>query len=108
LAPVWRSREHWIVKEFAASKGEGIAFVRSSLSLPPTDPWIVQVYIDRPLSINNKKFDGRLCVLVTLLAPIRIYLREFGLVRFATHLYDPETDDKVCPEWQTFHFSKHF
>lgn len=48
---------------------------------------IVSDYIQSPLTINGLKFDLRLYVVVTSLHPLRIYMFNDGLVRFATELY---------------------
>lgn len=47
----------------------------------------VQHYIRRPLLINGFKFDMRVYVAVTSLQPLRVYIYENGLVRFATTPY---------------------
>lgn len=51
----------------------------------PTDSAVVvQRYISRPYLINDTKFDMRIYVLVTSFHPLRIYLFQDGLVRFAS------------------------
>ena len=45
---------------------------------------IVSHYVQNPLTINGLKFDLRIYVAVTSLHPLRIYIHEDGLVRFAT------------------------
>jgi tubulin polyglutamylase TTLL4 len=92
LSEVWRTRRWWILKEFAASKAEGVAIVASS-SGPPRRPIVVQCYIERPLLIDRRKFDVRLYVLVPSIAPVRVYLHLLGLVRFATHDYGDDIAD---------------
>lgn len=49
---------------------------------------IVSHYIDDPFLINGYKFDLRIYVLITSINPLRIYVYQEGLVRFATIKYD--------------------
>ena len=52
--------------------------------LPVESPVVVQRYISRPFLINNTKFDIRIYVLITSFDPLRVFLYEDGLVRFAS------------------------
>ena len=54
---------------------------------------IASLYLDKPLLINNKKFDMRMYVVVTSFNPLRVYFYHEGLARFATEDYS--NDPKV-------------
>jgi len=60
--------------------------------LPRKRPLVVQSYLENPYLINNTKFDIRLYVFVTSVNPLRIYIYENGLVRFASLAYSSEMD----------------
>eukprot|EP01064_Diplonema_japonicum_P024147 TRINITY_DN34641_c0_g1_i1.p1 TRINITY_DN34641_c0_g1~~TRINITY_DN34641_c0_g1_i1.p1 ORF type:complete len:577 (+),score=109.66 TRINITY_DN34641_c0_g1_i1:46-1776(+) len=80
------TREVFILKPNAAACGMGIRLTAS----PPIDvkePCIAQRYIQKPLLINNTKFDLRLYMVVTSVNPLRVFLYNEGLVRFATEIY---------------------
>ena len=54
------------------------------MQVPLDEQVLLSQYIHTPLLIDGFKFDVRLYVAVLSYNPIRIYLFEDGLVRFAT------------------------
>eukprot|EP00746_Dinoflagellata_sp_MGD_P123622 gnl/MRDRNA2_/MRDRNA2_58246_c0_seq1.p1 gnl/MRDRNA2_/MRDRNA2_58246_c0~~gnl/MRDRNA2_/MRDRNA2_58246_c0_seq1.p1 ORF type:complete len:924 (-),score=137.93 gnl/MRDRNA2_/MRDRNA2_58246_c0_seq1:122-2893(-) len=85
-------RAMWIFKPANGSCGRGIKVMTNQVSAA-TDAdlskrsGVVQRYIYDPLTINGYKFDLRLYVVVSSYDPLRIYLGDEGLVRFATEKY---------------------
>ncbi|OMJ73556.1 hypothetical protein SteCoe_27720 [Stentor coeruleus] len=77
----------WIVKPACSSQGKGIFLVDSILDVPIDNICVISKYIENPYLINGLKFDIRLYVLVTSFEPLRIYLYEEGLTRFASEKY---------------------
>lgn len=55
--------------------------------VPLNESLVISRYIDNPLLINGLKFDMRLYVLVTSFDPLKIYIYNEGLVRFASEPY---------------------
>lgn len=55
--------------------------------IPKRRPVIVQHYIALPYLINSSKFDLRIYVYVTCYDPLRIYVYDNGLARFASVKY---------------------
>ncbi|XP_055919208.1 tubulin monoglutamylase TTLL4 isoform X2 [Eupeodes corollae] len=94
LKKVWpRSSAHstkWIVKPPASARGAGISVVNKWSQIPKDKSVVVQKYIEKPLLINENKFDLRLYVLVTSINPLRIYIYKNGLARFASVKYSSE------------------
>ena len=74
-----------------SAKGAGIFLLRSGQEhkLQPSDKYVVQRYIHKPLLLDGYKFDLRLYVLVTSVDPLRCYLFTDGLARFCTQQYAP-------------------
>ncbi|EOD14278.1 hypothetical protein EMIHUDRAFT_42604, partial [Emiliania huxleyi CCMP1516] len=93
-----RDREHferdyeegtvYIIKPPAQAEGRGIRLINRSDQLPGKGvSAIVQRYLGEPYLINGKKFDLRIYVAVTSFDPLRVYVFEASLARFATSDY---------------------
>lgn len=81
-------RPVYIVKPEASCQGQGIFMTQNGENVSPTDHYVVQTYIKKPLLIDGLKFDCRLYVLVYSIEPLRIYLYKEGLARFSTEKYE--------------------
>lgn len=80
-------REFMIVKPEMSCQGKGIFFTNRIEEINPIDKYVVQEYIKSPYLIEGLKFDLRIYVLVTSCQPLRIYIYDEGIARFATHMY---------------------
>ena len=81
----------WIIKPSSSSQGKGIIITNKSLDLAQKKEvsMIASHYIPNPLLIDGLKFDLRIYVAVTSIYPLRIYMYDEGLTRFATTPYVP-------------------
>lgn len=78
----------WIVKPTNLSRGRGIYIIDDISEVNIEDEAaIISRYVANPLLINGHKFDLRIYVLVTSYEPLRIYVYQEGLVRFASEQY---------------------
>ena len=91
------------------ARGNGIKVVNKWKDIPKSRPLIVQHYISKPHLINQTKYDLRIYVLVTSLCPLRIYLYDEGLVRFASNPYtaDNATLGDVYMHLTNYSINKH-
>ncbi|KAF0976997.1 hypothetical protein FDP41_003650 [Naegleria fowleri] len=103
-----KEQELFILKPFASSCGRGISVYNTKKQAPiPQDKRILaQEYIANPLLISGKKFDMRLYVLVSSYDPLRVYLHNDGLARFATEEYDMENLDSVFSHLTNYSLNK--
>lgn len=58
-------------------------------SIPKDETYVVQQYMQNPHLLDGLKYDLRLYVLVISCDPLKIYLYNEGLVRFATQKFKP-------------------
>ena len=80
--------DYWIFKPCASSQGKGIFVTNTLDDVPSKQSFMVSEYLSNPLLINGFKFDLRLYVALTSVNPLKIYIYEEGLARFATEKYD--------------------
>lgn len=122
-------KEYWstspsklfIIKPPASARGNGIKVINNiaqvpseALEYPKTEEglptkkstMIVQQYISNPCLLENgQKFDLRVYVLVTSVDPLRIYVNNEGLVRFASMKYTSQEDGIID---QYMHLTNYF
>jgi hypothetical protein len=78
----------WIVKPASSSRGRGIFLLKDLKDVPDDyEHYVVCRYISKPLLVSGYKCDLRIYVLVTSIDPLRIYIYNEGLVRFASEPY---------------------
>lgn len=88
LKSAWEGENKcWIIKPPASARGTGVKVIHKWSQVPKSKPVIVQRYLSDPYLINGTKFDLRIYVLVPSIEPLRIYVFEDGLVRFASEKY---------------------
>ena len=77
----------YIVKPEAECQGRGIFLTRNIKDLENGKHYVIQRYITKPYLIDGLKFDLRIYVLLAG-SPMRVYIYEEGLARFATVPYE--------------------
>lgn len=89
------SFQWWILKPCSSSQGKGIIITNkfSDLAHKKGMNLVASHYVSNPLLIDGLKFDLRIYVAVTSINPLRIYMYDEGLTRFATTKYEPPDDN---------------
>lgn len=122
-------KEYWfnsptklfIIKPPASARGNGIKVINDISQIPTNalespkqadglpskkSTMIVQQYISNPCLLENgQKFDLRVYVLLTSIDPLRIYVYDEGLVRFASSKYTSQEDGIID---QYMHLTNYF
>jgi hypothetical protein len=91
------ANQWWIIKPSSSSQGKGIIITNKFSDLGAKSnnvSLIASHYISNPLLIDGLKSDLRIYVAVTSINPLRIYVYEDGLTRFATTQYVPPGKNK--------------
>ena len=83
----------FIAKPPKGSCGHGIKIVTFADFYTIHREAVVSEYVARPLTIDGFKFDLRIYVLVTSFAPLRAFVYNEGLARFATESYSVGKDN---------------
>ncbi|KAM6202402.1 LOW QUALITY PROTEIN: tubulin polyglutamylase TTLL13 [Rhynchocyon petersi] len=105
----WKTRTY-ICKPDSGCQGRGIFITRNPQEIKPGEHMICQQYISKPFLIDGFKFDMRIYVLITSCDPLRIFMYEEGLARFATMPYvEPNSNnlDDVCMHLTNYGINKH-
>lgn len=79
----------FIVKPVHLCQGRGIFLVRrfEDVELKQGDQYVAQRYLNNPYLIEGLKFDLRVYALVYGVDPLRVFIYQEGLARFATQEY---------------------
>uniref|UniRef100_B3P636 GG12126 n=1 Tax=Drosophila erecta TaxID=7220 RepID=B3P636_DROER len=77
----------FILKPDSGAQGRGIWLTNDLKTIGAHERLICQTYIHRPLLIDGYKFDLRVYTLITSVDPLRIFVYNEGLARFATNKY---------------------
>ncbi|MEQ6889998.1 hypothetical protein ABE957_15080 [Halomonas sp. CS7] len=88
-----RPEQRWILKPTNASKGKGIRLLKDVAEAPLARDWLVQEYLANPHTIRGHKYVLRLYVLISSLAPLRVYLYRQGFAKLASEPWDPDDAD---------------
>jgi len=92
-------RTTYIIKPQASCQGRGIFLIKNPDQLNPESRYVAQRYIQKPFLLDGLKFDFRVYALVMGTDPLRVYLYEDGLVRFATETYKSPTKTNLKQQY---------
>ena len=90
-----KTNKTFIVKPEASCQGRGIFLTRNLDDVNPYDHYVIQRYLHKPYLIEGLKFDLRIYVFLCGVDPLRIYMYNEGLSRFATDQYIPPNNNNL-------------
>nr|XP_020671249.1 tubulin polyglutamylase TTLL13-like isoform X2 [Pogona vitticeps] len=105
-----RKNRTYICKPDSGCQGRGIFITRNPKEIKHGEHMICQQYIAKPFLIDGFKFDMRIYVLITSCDPLKIFVYEEGLARFATMRYiEPSSGnlDDICMHLTNYAINKH-
>jgi len=83
------------VKPGSSSQGRGIFITKNLGEVEGLQQFVCQQYIPQPLLIDGFKFDMRVYALITSCDPLRIFVFNEGIARFATQKYMPPSAENM-------------
>ena len=110
LADAERNRLHtYICKPSFSSRGRGIFLTDSidEIREVSNSKYVVSHYLDNPMLINGYKYDLRVYVCITSINPLRIYIYNEGIVRFATEKYTTKKLNNLFIHLTNFSINKY-
>ncbi|KAJ8030028.1 Tubulin polyglutamylase TTLL13 [Holothuria leucospilota] len=106
-----KKNKTYICKPESGCQGRGIFITKNPKDIKPGEHMVLQQYVSKqPFLIDGFKMDFRVYVLVTSCDPLRIYVFNDGLARFATMKYSEPTNgnvDDVCMHLTNYAINKH-
>ena len=90
-----KTNKTFIVKPEASCQGRGIFLTRNLDDVNPYDHYVIQRYLHKPYLIEGLKFDLRIYVFLCGVDPLRMYMYNEGLSRFATDQYIPPNNNNL-------------
>ncbi|KAM4749022.1 tubulin polyglutamylase TTLL13 [Rhinophrynus dorsalis] len=105
-----KKNKTYICKPDSGCQGRGIFLSRNMKDIKHGDHMICQQYVSKPFLIDGFKFDLRIYILVTSCEPLRIFIYNEGLARFATVNYTEPSHsnlDDVCMHLTNYAINKH-
>ena len=84
-----KNNKTFIIKPGHLCQGRGISLVRrfEDVDLKQGDQYVAQRYLHKPYLIDGLKFDLRIYCLIYGVDPLRVFVFQEGLARFATEEY---------------------